>query len=285
MAKDTPTFRDAQEAYEAGDIETALAIADGLIGEDETKADPEVLWLAGECLLEMQEAHEALHLFDAALKQDEHNPLLRHCRGLCLFELGRAAEAKALFLAVVEATDELAEPLFYLGLLAEREGDEAAARDYFAKAADRDPENFVVPADWSDEDVKAAFDAMVEECPEPLSLWLATLNVEVEARPSDAMLQRGDEPISPLVLCLFEGEPGSGPEGDDPEGWLNARPERVVLYRSNLGKSAQDEYELAQEVFEAVLTETCEFLQLDDGQLETLGVVEFEEGPDDEDVH
>ena len=34
MASDIPTLRDAEEAYEQGDIETTLAICDGLIGEN-----------------------------------------------------------------------------------------------------------------------------------------------------------------------------------------------------------------------------------------------------------
>ena len=66
-----------------------------------------------------------------------------------------------------------------------------------------------------------------------------------------------------------------------PESWLNAAPARVVLYRRNLGKSAHDDYELQREVFEAVLWEVMEFLGLDDGHLERLGVMESEDDEDD----
>jgi len=278
-----PTLRDAEEAYEAGDLETALAICDGLIGDDESKAEIRVLWLAGECLLEMQEETEALHLFEVALEQDPENPLLLHCRGLCLFELGRSAEAKALFEAARDAAPELAEPVFYLGLLAERSGDDEGAQALFAAATELDPENFVMPHTWDGEAIRAAFDDLVEDTPDPLGVWLAALSIEVERRPSDGVLTRGGEPISPLVHCLFFGDPSEGAEGDDPEGWLAASPERVVLYADNLGKSAQDEYELAREVSEAVLWEIMEFLGLDDTQLEALGVIEADD--DDEDIH
>ncbi len=285
-----PTLRDAEEAYEAGDVETALAICDGLIGDDESKAEVPVLWLAGECLLEMQEETEALHLFEVALEQDPDNALLLHCRGLCLFELGRTAEAKALFEAAREAAPEqaqpgLAEPVFYLGLLAERAGDDDGAHALFLEATQLDPENFVMPHTWDEEAIRAAFDDLVEDTPDPLGVWLAALSVEVERRPADEVLTRGGEPISPLVHCLFFGEPSPGAEGDDPDEWLSASPDRVVLYADNLGKSAHDEYELAREVAEAVLWEIMEFLGLDDSQLEDLGIIEPDEQDVDEDLH
>jgi tetratricopeptide (TPR) repeat protein len=285
MAKDIPTLRDAEEAYEAGDIETTLEICDGIIGEDETKAPPEVLYLAGECLLELQEEGEALHMFELALAADPENPLLLHCKGLCLFELGRAAEAKALFQEAHERAPELAEPVFYLGLVLEREGKRAEANAQFAAAVELDPENFVMPRKWDAEDVRAAFDGMVEETPEPLSVWLAGLPIEVEGSPAGDVLVRDGEPISPLVHCLFFGQGSDGPSGDDPARWLSARPTRVVLYTDNLGKSAQDEYELSREVSEAVLWELMEFLSLEEEHLEALGVLEEDDVEDDEDIH
>lgn len=285
MARDTPTLRDAEEAYEAGDIETALAICDGLIGDDETKAPVEVLYLAGECLLELQEAEEALHLFDLALVQDADNPLLIHCRGLCQFELGAFDRAQALFERASGAAPELAEPVFYLGLVAERTGDLDGANERFAAAARKDPENFVVPAEWSEDDIKAAYDVIIEETPDPLGTWFAGLTVEVEDLPPDASLSRGGSTISPLVHCLFEGEPGEGPDGPEPASWLVTEPSRVVLFRRNLGKSAHDEYELQREVFEAVLWELMEFLGLEDQHLEALGVMEADLEADDDDLH
>jgi len=284
MAKDIPTLRDAEEAYESGDIETTLAICDGLIGEDESKAEPEVLYLAGECLLEMQEEVEALHFFELALEQDPQNPLLLHCRGLCLFELGRPKEAKPLFEKARAEAPELAEPVFYLGLLEERANNRDAAQRLFAAAVELDPENFVMPIAWGDEAIKAAFDNMVEEIPEPLSVWLAGLPVVVEQAPPASMLVREGSPISPLVHCLFVGTPSEGPEGDAPSAWLSARPEQVFLYSDNLGKSAQNEYELTREVSEAVLWEVMEFLSLDEDQLETLGVMSEDIEEDDEEL-
>ena len=281
LADDTPTLRDAEEAYEAGDIETTLAICDGIIGEDEDSAEPEVLYLAGECLLEMQEPEEALRLFTAALKQDGENPLLMHCKGLCLFELGRSKEAKPLFEAARAASDELAEPVYYLGVLAERAGQDARAKELFAAAADLDPENFVAPTEWSEADVRSAFAELVVEVPEPFGSWLAGLPIEVRDFPKDDLLRRDESTISPLVHCIFLGEPSDGPQGEDPAGWLSATPDSVLLFRKNLGKSASDTFELQQEVLEALLWEAMEFLGLDEDALVTLGVLEVEEDDGD----
>ena len=285
MADEIPTLRDAEEAYEAGDIETTLAICDGIIGDDEDNAEPEVLYLAGECLLEMQEPEEALKLFTAALKQDGENALLMHCKGLCLFELSRSREAKPLFEAARAAAPELAEPSYYLGILAERAGRDAEARELFAAAADLAPENFVVPTEWTEADVRSALAELIVEVPEPLGPWLAGLTIEVRDLPTDALLVRDESTISPLVHCLFLGEPSEGPEGDDPAGWLTAAPDTVLLFRKNLGKSASDTFELQEEVLQALLWESMEFLGLDEEGLVALGVleVEDEDGGDDED--
>jgi tetratricopeptide (TPR) repeat protein len=275
------TLDDARDAYEEGDIDEALAICESLIGGDETHADPEVLWLAAECLLELQDADEALHLLDAAIGQVPDEPLLKHVRAIALFELGRFDDARRGFEAAAASEPPFAEAIYYLGVLDERDGQDARAAERFAKAAEIDPESFVAPRTWSDAEVKSAFDAMVETTPEPFATWLAGLRTEIAAIPPAGALSRGESPLSPLALCLFQGDPAPPPAGEDPAGWLQVHPERVVFYARNLGKSAQDEYELQREVFEAVLWEAVEFLGLDDPHLDALGLLDA----DDEDEH
>jgi tetratricopeptide (TPR) repeat protein len=284
MAKndDTPTLLDAEEAFEAGDIETALVIAEGLIGGDEASAPTEALYLAAECLLELQEPKEALHLLEVASKDAGDNPVLLHARGIALFELGRFDAAAGCFRSAADADPELGEALYYLGVLAERTGDQARADELFAEAVDRDPENLVQPVDWTAEMIVQVFDEIVEEIPDPLGVWLAGLGLQVEDLPPQELLEREEAPISPLILCLFEG-PRPGPVGgDDPEEWLGHRPKAVRVFRRNLGKSAQDEYELHRELLEAIIWELMDFLGLDDVHLAALGLpMEV----DDEDLH
>ena len=284
MAKpdDSPTLLDAEEAFEAGDIETALVIAEGLIGGDEASAPTEALYLAAECLLELQEPQEALHLLDVALKDAEASPVLLHARGIALFELGRFDAAAGCFEKAAAADPQLGEALYYLGVLAERGGKLDEAKALFAQAVERDPENLVLPADWPAETIEQVFDEIVEEIPDPLGVWLAGLDIRIEDLPSQKLLERDEGPVSPLILCLFEGARPGPAGGDDPEEWLGHRPEVVRVFRRNLGKSAQDDYELHRELLEAIIWELMDFLGLDDVHLAALGLpLEV----DDEDLH
>jgi tetratricopeptide (TPR) repeat protein len=279
---ETPTLDDAEEAFERADVETALAICEGLMGDDEAHAEPDVLYLAAECLLELQEPQEAAHLVELALGQQPDDPVLIHTRGLCHFESGDLDSARRCFERAVAGDGDLGEALYYLGLLAEREGRKDEAARLFAEACDRDPENLAPPTEWNAAKVKEIFDEIVEEMPDPLGEWLAGLDVAVEEIPESGALRGQEGPISPLVHCLFVGGKGGEPEGEDPGGWLVARPDRVLLYRLNLGKSAHDDWELHHELLQALLWETMEFLHLDETHLAKLGVLEQE---DDEDLH
>lgn len=279
---DTPTFLDAQEAFEAADIETALVICEGLIGEDERKAEPEVLWLAAECLLEMQEPVEAAHLLDVALASAPDEPRLLYSRGVALFEQARFSEARPLIERAGELDAELAEARMYLGFIDERSGDIEGATQRFTEGVDLDPEHLVMPREWTSQEIAEAFDEIVDEIPDPLGVWLAGLEMKIEALPSDELLRSGDGPISPLVLCLFEGTPEGPPTGEDPEGWLGAHPAAFRVFSRNLGKGAQDVYELHQELLEGLLWEVMEFCGLDDGHLAALGLPME---PEEEDLH
>lgn len=284
MAKsdDIPTLLDAEEAFEAGDIETALVIAEGVIGDDEASAPTEALYLAAECLLALQEPQEALHLIEVALKDADDSAVLLHARGIALFELGRFDKAGPCFRKAADQDASLGEALYYLGILAERSGDLAAAEQLFADAVERDPENLVLPVDWTAETVEQVFDEIVEEIPDPLGVWLAGLDLRVEDLPTQALLERDDGPVSPLILCFFQGARPGPVAGDDPEEWLGNRPQAVRVFRRNLGKSAQDEYELHRELLEALIWELMDFLGLDDVHLAALGLpLEV----DDEDLH
>lgn len=277
-SQDIPTLMDAEEAFEQGDVETALLICDGLIGEDERKAPVEALYLTAECLLEIQEPGEALHFLDLALQAAPGEPVLIHARGTCLFETGRFDEATQCFEEVAETELDMGEALYYLAVLAERAGDEARASELFGQAVDRDPESLVLPRDWPEKAVRKIFGEVVEELPPPLSSWMASIELRVSDLPSDAELTRDGGTISPLVLCLFEGGEKTAPEGDEPEAWLASRPEGVRVFRRNLGKCALDDYELHHELLEAVLWELMEFLGLEESHLEALGLASRVEG-------
>jgi len=269
-----PGFEDALEAHESGDLETAMIICEGLLGEDEAKADPEVQHLLGECLLELQEPEEALRFFDLALRQVPGEPTLLLGRGVALFELLDFERSRAALRSAADEDAEGGEALFYLGLLTEFEGDRAAADSLYAEAVARSPEDLVLPRDWTEAEIREAFDVMVEECPDPVAEWLAGLPITVRDLPGMDDLRTEAGPVSPLRHCMFVGDEGDGPFGEDPSEWLDAIPTDVVLFRRNIGKTAHDEYELHREVFEAVLWEMMDFLCLEDEHMVRLGVLE-----------
>ena len=271
-SRDDPTLTDAEEAFERGDVETALAICEGLLGENEAAAPVEVLYLAAECLLEVQEAREAQHLVDLALSQAPGDPVLLHARGLCLFELCKLDAARSCFEQAVAGDDDLGEPRFYLGILAEHAGDSDAAARLFEEAVERDPENLVLPRTWTQQEVAEVFDAIIDELPDPLGIWFARLSLAYEQLPAAELLANDDDPISPLVLCLFRGDRPQHSESDGPDEWLQAQPERCSIFLRNLGKSAQDEYELHYELVEALLWEFMGFLDLDTTDMAALGL-------------
>jgi tetratricopeptide (TPR) repeat protein len=268
---DTPTLNDAAEAWAAGDAETALAILDGLF-DDDGNADVEVLYLTGECLLDLQEPTDAAEVLDRALKADPGNAVIRHARAVAAFELADLAAARKGFEAAVAAEPELGEAHFYLGLLAERAGDRTAAAQLFAQGVALDPDDLQTPVDWSNEQVRAALIEALAEVPDPFGGWLRSLDVAIEDLPADADLQGAEGPISPLVHCLVGGERHAA-TGDDVADWLEPRPDSARLFRLNLGKSATTEEELQQELLEALLWESMEFLGIDDEQLVALGIV------------
>ncbi len=274
---DEPTFDDAVEAFEDGDAETALDILDGLMPEDLDDAPVELIYLAAECLLDMQEPQEAADLLEIALAREPDEPSLLHSHGIAMFELGKLDLAKARFEAASAAEPALGEAWFYLGILAERTGDDAAAQAFFQRGVDTDPENLALPVDWSKEQVESTWRDIVEEAPQPLSGWWGSLAVSIEDLPSTEQIGADSDPVSPLVHCLFVGGEKTIPAGEDVDGWFGAAPDRVVVFRKNLGKSALEEADLHAELREAMLWETLDFLGLEEPHLDALGLLEDDE--------
>jgi predicted Zn-dependent protease with MMP-like domain len=269
---DIPTLLDAEEAFEQGDVETAMLICEGLIGEDERKAPVEVLYLAAECLLEIQEPEEALHYLDLALTSAPGEEVLIHARGICLFEVSRFEEATFCFEEVSQSDTAIGEAFYYLAVLAERQGDEEAAARLYAQAVDCDPENLVPPRDWPIKAVRKIFGEVVEDLPPLLREWMEKIESVVAELPTDEDLKRSGSTVSPLVLCMFDGGEPCSPVGDSPTDWLSSSPTRVQVFRRNLGKCALDDYELHQELLEAVLWELTEFLGLSEDHLIEFGL-------------
>lgn len=272
--EETPTLRDAEEAFEQGDFEGALDILEGMFPDDESDADPVVLHLAAECLLQLQEPQEAAHLIDAALEQAPDEGALLLTRAIASFELVELEDAQRFVDRAIAAEPELAEAWYYAGLLAERRGDAGDAKAAFERAVALAPDELLAPTDWSAAQVEAAVRTALSEVPDPLGAWMRALEIVVEDLPPDSELRTEEGAISPLVHCIFRGGSPSAPQGDDPAGWLGEPPAQVALFRKNLGKGATTEEELIDEVVQALIWECIEYLGLEHDHLDALGLEE-----------
>ena len=101
--------------------------------------------LEGQALIDLGRSAEALRRLDAALASSPKLPAAFYERGVALFELCRFDEARRMFEKVLADDSDHAHALYHLGLIEERQGDEAAAARHLAAATARDPKAFPPP--------------------------------------------------------------------------------------------------------------------------------------------
>lgn len=261
------SFEDAEEAFDEGDFELAIDICHALIEQD--PADVDALALLGDSLMQLDEFEAAEEVYRDAVEMAPESPVLMAGHGVTLFELGRFEEARAELDRAVAMDGEVGGAPFYLGLLAERAGRHDVADGHFRRANSIDPEQFPLPVDWSDADVREAVGPAMEQIPEPARPFAADAGLAIEDLPSQDLLASFSPPLSPLILCLFEG-------GDAPDV---ARPRVVRVFRRNLGKVARDKDELAQEIARAFMYEIVRFYEMDDETARRLGIEDALFGP------
>jgi len=217
------------------------------------------LGLSREALRVLQDAEAAL--------PDSVEVMLE--KGFALYELCRFGEARAALLRA-EALDR-DEPWtqHYLGLVAERAGDEEEARRRFGRARKLDPDAFPKPIALSPE----AFDAAVEDAlaslPDAVRRYLSNVAITVEDHPSDDDLLAPDPPLSPAILGLFRGAPYGQKASMDP--WSHF-PSAIVLYQRNLERFARTRAELIEQIGITLIHEVGHFLGLDEDELWARGL-------------
>ena len=230
--------------------------------------------LAGEFLLleavafnELGNPREALARVEGALAAlgRDHGALLE--RGVALFQLCRFDEARRQFEEILGAAPDEPWAHHYLGLLAERRGDEKEARRRFRRAQELAPEEFPVPITLTEREFDAVVEAALERLPEPVRRYLANVAIAVEAVPADGDLASGD--VSPTVLGLFRGSPLGDKASMDP--WAHF-PSSIVLYQRNLERFAQDREDLIEQIDVTLLHEVGHFLGFDEDDLAERGL-------------
>ncbi|MFL5428993.1 MAG: metallopeptidase family protein [Myxococcales bacterium] len=248
------------------DLELALAyVRRGLVRAHKLKDRPllkDLYLLQAMAYDDLGRPGDALAAANHALESDMHDRETRREKGVALFELSRFDEAKA-ELSKLSADEPDAWAEHYLGLIAERSHDDAAAAQHFAKAQKLDPDAFRSSPNPS----VSAFAKMVQEevskLPKEVQDGLSHSKFAVVDLPDKNDLTATDPPLSPGILGLFRPPPEGASASDKPA---------IFLYRRNLSRAAHNDDELHREVRDTLLHEVGHLNGEDDDQLRDRGL-------------
>ena len=205
---------------------------------------------------------EALAAANRALEYDSRDRESRREKGVALFELCRFDQSKTeLSRLTAEAPDAWAE--HYLGLIAERGQDDAAAAAHFARARKLDPDAFKPTAQAPRPFFQKIVQEELDKLPPAIKAGLARANFAVEDLPEVSDLVATDPPLSPGILGLFRPPPENAAADSRPT---------IVLYRRNLSRAAHNDDELHREVRDTLMHEVGHLNGEDDEQLRDRGL-------------
>lgn len=224
----------------------------------------EFLLLEGMGLNQMGECAAALSSLDAALGHMPRSVDAQLERGIALFELCRFDAAKAAFEKVLKEAPEEAWAHHYLGLMAERRGDEKEAKRRFGKAQALVPEEFPPPAQLAEAEFDRAVEDAVKSLPKHAKQYLDNVTIAVEDLPSDEDLLGQEPPLSPSILGVFRGIPVG--ERSVTNAYDHV-PASIVLYQKNLERFARTREELIEQIGITVMHEVGHLMGLDEDDL------------------
>jgi tetratricopeptide (TPR) repeat protein len=251
--------------------------------------------LEGQALIDLGRAAEALRRLDASLAAEPEVVSAQYERGVALFELCRFDEAHRMFEKVLADDSDHAHALYHLGLIEERQGNEAAAARHLAAATAEDPKSFPPAPNVSQPDFAARVSRAVAALDPDVRLDLAGIPVEAADIPSQEDLTAEKPPLSPTILGLFRGLPldwnARGPlpmqsgrpskkgraedESAPPPARCTATeaPERtIIVYRRNILRTVHGDKELDQAITRTLLHEVGHLRGEDDGSLRDRGL-------------
>lgn len=255
-----------QPGDDAGRAEEGLALlakAEPLARRD-AGLRAELEFLRGLALSQVGELPAALAAFEQVLSLDPEHTEAQLERAIALFELGRLDPAERSFRELARAFPDDAWSQHYLGLIAERRGQDP--EPCFARARRLDPDEFPPPVRLSAE----AFDRAVEEALDALPAHakphLDNVIVTAQPLPSDEDLAEG---LSPSILGVFQGTPVDERLATHAGHHETAR---IVLFQKNLERFARTREELLEEIRITVLHEVGHLLGLDEDELADRGL-------------
>lgn len=220
--------------------------------------------LRGIALNQLGDFEGALQAFGRVLQLDPEHGEAQLERAVGLFEQGRFGESKKGFEKLSREYPEEPWSFHYLGLLAERRGEDPER--FFAQARTLDAEEFPPPIHLSAEDFDAAVADAIARLPEHARPHLGNAVISVEPLPTEAEIREG---LSPTILGVFSGTP------IDERLSLHADHQetaRITLFQKNLERFARTREELLEEIRITVLHEVGHLLGLDEDELYERGL-------------
>jgi tetratricopeptide (TPR) repeat protein len=255
--------------------------------------------LEGQALIDLGRAGEALRRIDAALAVAPKLTAASYERGVALFELCRFEDARRAFQRVLATVPDHAHALYHLGLIEERQGDEAGSARHLAAARSADSKAFPPAPEIDAADFAARVKRATAALPEDIRRDLGGIVVEAAEMPAISDLTAEKPPLSPTILGLFRGlpldysehataptqagragkgrpqpaAPAPGPEPPARNGERCDTDDRaIVLYRRNLLRTVKDGAELDQAISRTLLHEVGHLRGEDDGSLRDRGL-------------
>jgi tetratricopeptide (TPR) repeat protein len=173
--------------------------------------------LEGQALVDLGRASEALAPLGIAEKMLAGDSAARYEQGVALFELCRFTAARRAFEGVLAQEPAHAHALYHLGLISEREGNDALAADLFNRASARDAKAFPPMPDIGAATFAARVQAVVARLPAEVRADLSAIPIETAELPSSEDLTAERPPLSPTILGLYRGLPiGRDGVADEP---------------------------------------------------------------------
>lgn len=261
-AGDEELIERAYDALDAADVDAAFELAQQLAERRPELADGH--FIAGLALFEAGSYRAAAGMFQAALDRAPAAAeiLTYHAATHCI--LGDGTSAEQTLLRAAEAESPIPEAFYWLSLIAERRGEDAAAAAWLERAIALAPERYHAPFRIERDELEQAMHDLFVGLPAPVREALAQVPILIEDLPSDALLGGPDEPLTPDLLGLFTG----ASMAEDSVFGQPLEPVAIRLFRRNLERIATCREELLEEARVTLLHEIGHYLGLDEQDLE-----------------
>jgi Flp pilus assembly protein TadD len=241
------------ELGELDEAEAVLRVLLDLPGVPPEKADEARILLAHVRRAD-DDPEEGLSVLAEVRSSLRTHPYFHSVRASVLLELDRAPEAVAELAAALEAVPGDADLQWEMGIAAHAAGDEEKARAAMLRTWELDAaERETAPLSTVEVDaLRSGLEAVMEELPELVLQRLAGAPIAVEDAATREQVAAGADPRNPVLF-----------EGTVDEGAQDPTLTRIVVLRGPLLEAVEDEEDLPEALFFALMAELRRFFGLE----------------------